>query len=259
MSGHPIRRPGPRRIAAASTAVVLSFLSLLTANTPVLADGLLPPQPYHYLHPPPSLAGSNNPPTIGETGVPLVGGRQTEPVSFFTRDGQFGIDVNAGTFDAPASANTVRLRIEPVNTPAGLPNGLSEDGNAYRVSAVALPSNAPVSPAQSYGVILRWPRLPTAIYVDRGGAWTVLCTARQWEISTSTVLCRTRTLGTFLAVRPGPLAPTSSSSPLQRLLPFILVAIVVGLAAVGAGFVMSRRGPPEHGGGGTSARGGQHT
>ncbi|GAC1626137.1 MAG: hypothetical protein NVS4B2_05210 [Chloroflexota bacterium] len=212
-----------------------------------LADGLLPPQPYHYLHPPASLAGGNNPPTNGETGIPLQRGRQVNPVSFFTRDGQFGIDVDSATFNATPASYTIRLRIDPVETPAGLPSGLSADGNAYRIAATALPQNVPSPPTRTFGVVLRWPRLPRAIYVHDGHSWRLLCTAQQWEVSSSTVLCRTRIVGTYLAVVPGTLVPQSNPSPLQKFLPLILAVVVVILAAIAALFVTRRQRRPSPG------------
>jgi hypothetical protein len=181
----------------------LAVIAVLLAAASARADGLVPPHPYHYLHPPPALAGGNRPPSGVEKLLPVKNGRSVGGFTHFTADGQAGLGGHTGVFAVPATAKYVDLRIRPVNLPVPLPHRYSLDGNAYQVSATAKPVDQPARVTQKLGLIFRWAQLPHAILLYTAGRWRVLCdvTSQDWQIDSLVVVCHTTTLGVFAAVR----------------------------------------------------------
>lgn len=229
-----------RGILAGATGAACLGWSLL-AESPALADGPLPSQPYHYLHPPPALAGTNKPPQSGTFTIG-VSSAHTDYLSAFTLDGQAGISAPEDAFSVAPSATTLQVSVQPLDTPPGLPDGLAADGNAYRIVARGQPGNLPARVVKPVDLTLRWAISPAAVYLYRGGAepapgssrWRLLCTAAHAIITPSTVTCTTTALGTFLAVTRAP-----SSSTWQTRLPVALV--VIGVAVVVVSVIYSLR------------------
>ena len=232
-----------RRAAGAAAALGWAALAVST----VRADGGLPPQPYHYLHPPAALAGSNSPPQAGQFTFSAQSGRSTAGFGF-TSDGQAGLSDSTGSFRVSPSATSVQVRIQPVETAPGLPAQVAADGNAYQIVALGEPGNLPARLIRRVSIILKWPHLPVAMYQYRSGTWRRVCFSDQAITSPSTFSCRASTLGIFVLVgTPSavggqvPTTPVSSTrfAWINRYLALIAAAGVVVLAAV-AGYFVSR-------------------
>lgn len=206
------------------------------------ADGSLPAMPYHYLHPPSALAGTNTRPGSGTATDPVVAGR-TQAGFVFTTDGQAGITVATGTFAVPPSSQGVVLDVRPVDTPAGLPQEVALDGNAYAISAARQPDGKPAALARPVKVTLRWPHIPIAIYVYSSGSWKRVCFTDQATLTSNTISCPTSVLGIFTAVttpsNAGTQLPNTPASRLNRYIPILAALAVIVVAAVLA-FVVSR-------------------
>lgn len=168
--------------------------------TPALADGRLPPRPYHYLHPPAALARSNSKPSSGSGSVAVLRGRSSKLFFLFTADGQAGVQIARIALATSTATRTIQVRITPINVPPGLPRTLAPDGNAYNVSATALPRHTSVALSHSIQLFIGWPHIPTAVYAYRAHRWTSLCRSAHWTLSFSSVACSTSTLGVFLAI-----------------------------------------------------------
>jgi hypothetical protein len=206
----------------------------------VPADGTLPPLPYRYLNPPPALAKNNQLPFSGRRVLPTAYMRASSWVTF-TDDGQAGLSGPRNAFAAASGTSAVDITIKPVQAPAGLPSNLAADGNAYSITATAIPSGKPASAQRKLKVTLRWPHIPTAIYVYRGGKWSQLCFSDQAQLTPSTVSCPATALGTFLAVTPPfgntvlPQPTPASNTPISfidRYLPLLAAGAVVIVAAI---------------------------
>jgi hypothetical protein len=235
---------------------VLAALVCATAvPMTVLADGVLPPQPYRYLHPPPPLASENSPPESGTSSLKVAGGR-SKAGFLFTKDTQAGIVVPAGAMVTASTATSIRIHISPVETPGNLPQHYAAEGNAYSVTATGEPGNTPVRLVRRVNLTLRWPHPPLAIYKYTGGKWSQVCYSDNATFTTSTMACPTSTLGIFTAVtNPAltgvtPPAATSSSrfAWLSRYIPVIVVLAVVVLVALVALVTMQPRKKKPRGG-----------
>jgi hypothetical protein len=204
------------------------------------ADGSLPPLPYHYLHPPTALKGTNSRPESGKATDPVVSGR-SKVAYVFTVDGQAGITVGSGGFAVSRSTRGVAIAIQPVETPAGLPSQVVPDGNAYAITAVAQPENKPTQLAYRVKLSLQWPHFPIGIYVYRNARWRLLCAANGTTLSSTRIACRTSALGTFVAVttpsNAGVQAPNTPASGLNPYIPVLAAIGVVIVAAILAFFV----------------------
>ena len=223
-----------RRLAA---LVALAFA--LVVPMTVQADGLLPPQPYRYLHPPPALAAENSPPESGSTSLKVVQGR-AKAGFLFTKDTQAGLIIPAGALETSPSATSIRIQIQPVETPPNLPQHYAAEGNAYSITATAQPGNLPVRVVHRVNLTMRWPHPPLAIYEFRAGKWSQVCYSDNATFTASTMACPTSSLGIFTAVtNPAltgttPAAPASSSrfAWLNRFIPVIIVLVVAVLVAL---------------------------
>ncbi len=116
--------------------------------------------------------------------------------------GQDGVQALSGHLTTAATVRRITIRVVPINTPAGLPRNLTADGNAYSISALALPTHRSVTVAHRVQLFVRWPHLPSAVYEYRNHRWSSVCTAAHWTLSFSMVSCPVSTLGIFLAVSP---------------------------------------------------------
>jgi len=186
---------------ALPAAVVAVLLMPLTAS----ADGRLPPRPYHFLHPLRTLAQINGRPSSGQSTVPVVRGKSSKEFFVFTQDGQDGVQAPSGALTTAVTVRRIAIRVVPINSPAGLPRHLIADGNAYNISALALPTHRSVSVAHRVQLFVRWPHLPSELYEYRNHRWSSVCTAAHWSLSFPLVSCPVSTLGIFLAVSPAKL------------------------------------------------------
>jgi hypothetical protein len=220
-------------------AALVALAFALAVPLTVQADGVLPPQPYRYLHPPPALAAENSPPESGSTSLKIVHGRSNAGF-LFTKDTQAGLIISAGALVTASSATSIRIEIKPVETPPNLPQHYAAEGNAYSIIATGEPGNTPVRPARHVNLTMRWPHPPLAIYEFHDGNWSQVCYSDSATFTTSTMACPTSSLGIFTAVtNPAltgitPAAPTSSSrfAWLNRFIPVIIVLVVAILVAL---------------------------
>ncbi len=219
-------------------AALVVLACALAAPLSVQADGLLPPQPYRYLHPPPALAGANSPPESGSASLKALSGRASAGY-LFTKDTQAGLIVPAGGLVTAPSATSIRIQIQPVETPPNLPRHYAPEGNAYHITTVGEPGNSAVRVARPVNLTLRWPHPPLAIYEYVGGKWQQVCYSDNATFTTSTMACPTSSLGIFTAVTNPALtgiapAPAASSrfAWLNRFIPVIIVLVVAILVAV---------------------------
>lgn len=239
-----------------SLILLVGLLAVGIVPATVHADGLLPPQPYRYLHPPASLASENSPPAAGSGSLKVVQGRSSAGF-LFTRDTQAGLVIPKGAFVTTPSATSIQIQIEPVETPGNLPQHYIAEGNAYRITVTGQPGNTAVRLAHRVNLTLRWPHPPLAIYEYLSGKWSQVCYSDSATFTTSTMACPTSTLGIFTAVTnpalvggvTAPPTPTSRFAWLNRYIPFIIVAFVALLVALVA--LLSRRPRKQRGSGQT--------
>jgi len=227
-------RAGPALACCAAALIAVSIAH---------ADGALPPQPYHYLHPPAALAGNNITP-YGTQRVLPVDYMRSARWTTFTLDGQAGLAASVNSVFAVApSAKAVLVAIKPVESPPGLPAQLVVDGNAYNITATQQPGHAPANLVHSVYLTLRWPHLPVGIYQYTGGSWRQVCSYTKAILTATTISCATSTLGVFAAVTTGTSTSGSApATPLSRLnvyIPIIVAALLIVLAIV-AGYIVTR-------------------
>jgi len=226
--------------------VMVALLWIALGWSSVQADGLLPPKPYNYLHPPSALRRGNSVPRAGRKAISVTAGRSTAGF-VFTRDGQAGLHLPPGAFVAGSPVTSVLVQLQSLDPPPGLPTFRSDktpiaaDGNAYTVSAVGEPGNVPVRLVKPLQIILRWPYAPLAIDLHRAGGWRELCFADNATYTASTMSCSSSTLGVFLAMAPPstalfapatptpvvPIAPPGQASGVVVVLVAVVVVLVV--------------------------------
>jgi hypothetical protein len=168
----------------------------------VRADGYLPSQPYHYLHPPAAVARTNKPPASVSRTYTLTKGRIPSDFVLFTHDTQAGLGAHPGDIIAPTPAKSVTISIRPVSPPGRMPDHRLLDGNAYNVRVLGEPGNRAVRLHHTVSLALRWPHSPSAILRYSGGRWVPVCSRPHWVVSPpNLVICQVSALGTFAAVR----------------------------------------------------------
>jgi len=237
------------RLPALLTALLV--LVLVASLRSAWADGQLPALPYRYLRPPPALAATNQPPT---SDIHVVPADYLRALGFgtYTKDTQAGISAGKGAFQLDSGATAVEIHITPVETPPGLPAALMVDGNAYRVTALEQPSGKAATLTGPLNVILRWPHIPVAIYIQPAGssAWRQVCYEDTAILTASTIGCPIHSLGIVAAVTTRTTTITYPRTPARQLNPYIpiLLAIILLVAAVVLGYIVSRpRKRPEEG------------
>jgi hypothetical protein len=221
---------------------------LLMAGASARADGSLPPLPYHYLHPPAAIAGSNTPPSRGD-GTILAAGGTSKSGFVFTQDGQAGLLAQAGAFKVPAGTSTIAVTVRPVDAPQGLPVDYVANGNAYEITATAKPGGQSLQPAGQVSINMHWPHIPVAMYVYRDGKYQRVCFTDQGTLSPTSLSCKARTLGIFVTLTPPsrsgirvPTTPISQSrwAFLNKYIPLAAAVVVVLISAILAYFVTRR-------------------
>ncbi len=186
----------PARTAGAVLALACASSGM------VMADGLLPTQPYHYLHPSPALARGNHAPSSIARSFPLKKGSLATDFVLFTHDSQAGMGANSGDLQARAPAASISLSIHAVNPPGQLPKNMVLDGNAYNFAFGAHPGNGTVLFRRSLSLALRWPHGPSAVLVYSAKKWREVCGPNHWQISPpNIVVCQVKSAGTYAVVR----------------------------------------------------------
>ena len=235
-------------------AAVSGRASIL-ARRPLL-DGLAPPTPYRWVHPPADLAAGNKPPASTRFTVQLTAAG-SRLGAFSTSDGQVSLVLSEGAVPARSGQTGVQVTVDPIDpaTLGPVPAGLVGAGNAYRVQASYRPSGRRVETlAGQSSVALVYPLLTTAV-ADAGGH-QVLSSAdgRTWEPQQSTdtpgshqVSARLVRTG-YLQVGVAPSEGGSGSDPRNRiLLAASGVAVLVVVAALALRFREASRAAPRGG------------
>ncbi len=139
--------------------LLVALLHRVRLDAVPIYDGLILPQNYRYVSPPPNLRSSNRPPLPGEASFPvqngqvLGGGVQTGDSQVLAFFGVGGLKVSPG-------GQSVRVRIDPLTNPPPPPQGTEIRGNVYRISAVEQPSGAAVTVAEQYHITMAFPPGP---------------------------------------------------------------------------------------------------
>jgi hypothetical protein len=110
-------------------AAVSGRASIL-ARRPLL-DGLAPPTPYRWVHPPADLAAGNKPPAATRFTVQLTAAG-SRLGAFSTSDGQVSLVLSEGAVPARSGQTGVQVTVDPVDpaTLGPVPSGLVGAGNA---------------------------------------------------------------------------------------------------------------------------------
>ena len=169
-----------RRAGIVALGIGLLTAALLHSRVaPPVFDGIVvPPEPYRWVSPPPSVAAGNKPPLSGEVTLPVQNG-QVAGGGPQTGDSQVVMYFAPGTFKAPPGTQSVKCTIVPLTNPPAPPPGIDIRGNVYRINCVAQPGDAPVTVAAIYHLSMRFP--PGAfkeIQYNDGSGWRALTTLR---------------------------------------------------------------------------------
>ena len=162
-----------------------------------LYDGLAPLAPYHWVHPPATLAPGNQAPDPAEA-VLVPGPRGSPALEVSTQEGQAIVTFPAEAVATRADEPPVRVSVVPVD-PSDLPEpprGTAFDGNAYRVSATYLNSSGAAPLLRPVTVVLRYPVHARRV-LRRDAQWTALPTTL--FTATQQLLAVTDRLGEFAA------------------------------------------------------------
>lgn len=205
-------------------------------------DGTAPPKAYQWVKPPAGQEKDNvkPEPATGRIGLDAKGVKNG---TIATPDGQFVVTLHPGSIPAKAGQNSVKIDVTPLDpaTIGKAPDGLSYDGNAYKVEAVYLPSNQPATPAATdcpadaqpktcATVVMRYAFGATGMYVRTGRSWTAVEGAQPVPSSLQ-IFADSATLGTFVPAGPFSHAPAGSNSTRTYLI--VLISTVVIAAAAG--------------------------
>jgi hypothetical protein len=213
----------------------------------LLYDGYTPPVPYHWVHPPQSLAGGNQKPSAG-SGVVTFNAQGSAPASIATGDEQAVIVAPKGAFAPRRGEPSVVVRVEPLDPAGVIPSpgsGLAYDGNAYRISARYTNSHDPAPLLAPVNIVLRYATGATTILRAAGSAWLPL--APTTLPITFQIYGPTNDLGVFVPAGPPPHGTSFSAWAYQivTVLLWVAVAVLAGLVlrdAVRRGRQKGRRG-----------------
>ena len=172
-------------IAYLSGAALSGHLSPLARHP--LMDGFVPPQPYKWVSPPPTVT-SNQPPASAHQLLNLP--KQQGIGYVHTSDGQVQLIIGKGTWDVPAATGQagVLVTVDPLD-PARFgkaPSGLSISGNVVRVTTTLQPSGTSVETFTApVTLIMEYPPIATAgvtspprtiLWSKDGSTWTHVAT-----------------------------------------------------------------------------------
>jgi hypothetical protein len=239
--------PAARRALATGVVVTLLYMAGATLSGRAgpltrrpLLDGLAPPAPYRWVHPPAALAAGNKRPAGVRFPLKLTA-RGSALSAFSTPDGQVNLVMGEGAVPSRPGQTQVVVTVQPLD-PARLPAppGLLVAGNAYRVLASYRPSGRPVTAfggQSSVGLV--YPLLSEPL-ADPAGHLVVLSTdGRGWQRLASTDAPGTHQVSAPLlragdlevAVAPAPATPGGGRNRTAVLLAATAGAAVLVLAA----------------------------
>lgn len=191
--------PSLSRVLAWGAAAAAVYLGAVLFSWPapvrLLYDGLVPLPPYHWVHPPAASAHDNQPPDSAEA-VLGFGPQGSPAVEVTTDDGQAIATFPVGAVAPRADGSPVRVTVVPMD-PAALPaapQGSRFDGNAYRIEARYVDSDAAALLLRPVTVVLRYP-VHARRMLRRDAQWTVLPTTVFTE--SQQLLASTDHLGDF--------------------------------------------------------------
>jgi hypothetical protein len=231
-----------RRTALAGLAVAAVYLAgaALSAHMSPLArrplldsfGNSLPA--YRWVHPPPALASSNQPPHHAEQSFTFAGGTLRGGV-VSTNDLQATLILQDGALSAPPGQLSVDVAIDPLD-PAkrgAPPSGLAFDGNVYRVRGTYRPSGGPVtSLVTPADLALVYPADATfglgslkhvILSSTTGSDWRVLST-QDLPLSKQ-ASAKVSAMGYFVVARTG--GPATVAKGSSRIVPILVAGAVV--------------------------------
>lgn len=237
----------PRRfVPLTAVGVVAAYLALASLSfdqgLPIrpVYDGTAPPQSYKWVDPPAGQEEGNEKPE-GTTGRIGLDDKGVKNGTIATPDGQFVITVQEGSIPPKPGQNSVKVDVTPLdpNTLGDPPKDLSYDGNAYRVTAVYLPSNDPVSidatdcpldaqPKRCATLVVRYAFGSTGLYRRTGKTWTAVPLAQAIPSSLQ-IFGDTPELGTFVPA--GPFTHQGGGNGTRTYIIVLVSTIVVAAAA----------------------------
>lgn len=231
------------------------------ARRPIL-DGFAPPPPYRWVSPPPDLASTNKPPSVGRFTLRLDPAAGSKADVFSTGDGQVSLALGEGGIPPRPGQDSVALTITPTAPEAGadVPRNLQIAGNVYRIDAEYQPGGTPVLRLRSQARLVMAYPLPldvavyhhTVLHSKDGSSWSTL---RSTDSLVGQLVHADVTELGFFAVGQAVLGTTSPSSPPGDGTVFIVV-LVAGAAVLAVIVVAEirrrarrrssrgRRGPP---------------
>ena len=217
-------------------AAVSGRLSPL-ARRPVL-DGFVPPQPYRWVKPPPSLAAGNKAPSGGSFNVALDPSGSEAGV-FSTRDLQVTVVLAQNAFAPAPGQDSIKLTITPLDpAPFAAPAaGMTTAGNAYRIQGTLQPSGQDVSALRSAAQLaMAYPAPPnphsyshTVLTSADGRSWTSVSSID--SIAQLQVTANVRSLGYFAVGRSQNPGATGGGGG-GNLIPIIFIGTLVALALI---------------------------
>lgn len=245
MSEPPGHGRGRRALAlgVALAVVYLAGAALSGRASPLarqpLLDGLAPPTPYRWVHPPAELAAGNKPPAGGRFLLELTA-QGSQLSAFSTSDGQVNLILSQGAVPFRAGQIEVVVTVEPLDpTRLAAPAGMLVAGNAYRLQAAYRSSGRKVSAfGGESSVILVYPLLAAPVADPAGHVVLTSVDGRSWSQLPSTdtpgshqVSAQLRQTGYFeVGVPPG--AATAWGHSRTILLLAAAAAAVAGLVAL---------------------------
>lgn len=216
-------------IGASAVALVLVWRLLPTASPP-LYDGVCIADPYRHL-------GSTPAPTSATSSF---SGSQFPAAEVLTTEtpAQAQILMMAGTFSA---ASSITVAIQPVAPPAPPPDGRTQDGNAYQITATAGGQQLQPSSANPATIVLRGTGASGSLvlYVNSGSGWQPLKTFNLGCGVTFEAV--SPKLGYFALFKMGDSNTTSSGGFPVGIVVAIVGALVVAATIGLARFAASRR------------------
>jgi len=250
MSEPPGHGRGRRALAlgVALAVVYLAGAALSGRASPLarrpLLDGLAPPTPYRWVHPPAELAAGNKPPAGGRFLLELTT-QGSQLSAFSTSDGQVNLILSQGAVPFRAGQIEVVVTVEPLD-PGRLaaPAGMLVAGNAYRLQAAYRSSGRKVSAfGGESSVILAYPLLAAPVADPAGHVVLTSVDGRSWSQLPSTdtpgshqVSAQLHQTGYFeVGVPPGAATAWGQS----RTILLLAAAAAAGLVALGA--LLARR------------------
>jgi hypothetical protein len=160
-------------VAAGYVAVAAATIAVAGPRVLPLFDSFKPPEPYHWVSPPPPYGPGNQVP------APQVVTQDIgASLGLTTPDGQCTVSLAAGSIAASGSDTRVEARLAPLAAGAvgPLPAGAHADGNAYRVELLGEPSGRTMTDLAAPGHLVLKGVVPvrSVLYSADGRTWSSL-------------------------------------------------------------------------------------